>query len=384
MIPESSPTRPSSTARRGPRNGRRSRPTTSRCCNIPAAPPACRRARCCPTAISPRRCRSTTSGARPARDERGDAIERVICVLPLFHIFALTVVMLSCLRRGHLISLHQRFDVESVMRDIEVKRATGFPGVPTMWIAIAALPDLDKRDFSSLRTAGSGGAPLPVEVAAIFERKVGMKLRSGWGMTETCPAGTAHPGQRTGQARLGRRGLARHRDGRGVARRSHEGAEGRRDRRDPHPRTERHARLLEQAGGDRAGVRRRPLPHRRHRLSRRGRLLLPGRPQEGHDHLRRLQRLSADDRAGDLHASVGVRGDRDRHSRRLSRRGGEGLHHAAPRRQAVLARRAARLPDRQARQARAAGRAGIRQRAAAHAGRQAVAPRVAERASNRR
>ncbi len=62
-----------------------------------------------------------------------------------------------------------------------------------MWIAIAALPDLDKRDFSSLRTAGSGGAPLPVEVAAIFERKVGMKLRSGWGMTETCPAGTAHP-----------------------------------------------------------------------------------------------------------------------------------------------------------------------------------------------
>ena len=36
------------------------------------------------------------------------------------------------------------------MRDIEVKRATVFPGVPTMWIAIASLPDLDKRDLSSL------------------------------------------------------------------------------------------------------------------------------------------------------------------------------------------------------------------------------------------
>jgi long-chain acyl-CoA synthetase len=129
---------------------------------------------------------------RPARAER-NAIERVICVLPLFHIFALTVVMLSSLRHGNLVSLHQRFDVEAVMRDIEVKRATVFPGVPTMWIAIAALPDLDKRDFSSLRTAGSGGAPLPMEVARIFERKVGMKLRSGWGMTETSPAGTAHP-----------------------------------------------------------------------------------------------------------------------------------------------------------------------------------------------
>src|SRR5712691_21779 len=130
---------------------------------------------------------------KPARAERGGAIERIICVLPLFHIFALTVVMLTSLRHGNLISLHQRFDVEAVMRDIEVKRATYFPGVPTMWIAIAALPDLDKRDFSSLRSAGSGGAPLPVEVAAVFERKVGMKLRSGWGMTETSPAGTAHP-----------------------------------------------------------------------------------------------------------------------------------------------------------------------------------------------
>jgi len=130
---------------------------------------------------------------KAARAERGDPIERVICVLPLFHIFALTVVMLSCIRRGHLISLHQRFDVEAVMRDIEVKRATYFPGVPTMWIAIAALPDLEKRDFSSLLNAGSGGAPLPVEVANVLERRVGMKLKSGWGMTETSPAGTAHP-----------------------------------------------------------------------------------------------------------------------------------------------------------------------------------------------
>src|SRR6201996_4056571 len=129
---------------------------------------------------------------KPARAER-DAIERVICVLPLFHIYALTVVLLSSLRRGHLISLHQRFDVEAVMRDIEVKRATYFPGVPTMWIAIAALPDLDKRDLSSLASCASGGAPLPVEVAKIFERKTNIKLKSGWGMTETCSPGTGHP-----------------------------------------------------------------------------------------------------------------------------------------------------------------------------------------------
>ena len=129
---------------------------------------------------------------KPARLER-NAIERVICVLPLFHIYALTVALLSSIRRGNLISLHQRFDVEAVMRDIEVKRATYFPGVPTMWIAIASLPDLDKRDLSSLVSVGSGGAPLPVEVARILEQRVGMKLKSGWGMTETCSPGTAHP-----------------------------------------------------------------------------------------------------------------------------------------------------------------------------------------------
>jgi long-chain acyl-CoA synthetase len=130
--------------------------------------------------------------SKTSRMER-NAIERVICVLPLFHIFALTVVLLSSFRRGNLISLHQRFEVEAVMRDIEVKRATAFPGVPTMWIAIASLPDLDRRDFSSLVSCGSGGAPLPVEVARILERKTNMKLKSGWGMTETCSPGTAHP-----------------------------------------------------------------------------------------------------------------------------------------------------------------------------------------------
>jgi long-chain acyl-CoA synthetase len=129
-----------------------------------------------------------------ARAERA-AIDRVICVLPLFHIYALTVILLGSLAHGDLISLHQRFDVTNVMRDIEAKRATAFPGVPTMWIAIASLPDLEKRDLSSLVSCGSGGAPLPVEVARIFERKTNMKLKSGWGMTETCSPGTAHPPQ---------------------------------------------------------------------------------------------------------------------------------------------------------------------------------------------
>ncbi len=122
-----------------------------------------------------------------------DGQSRVICVLPLFHIYALTVILTRGLKRGELLSLHQRFDVAAIFHDIEEKRATAFPGVPTMWIALANDPSLESRDLSSLVTAGSGGAPLPVEVARLFERKTGLQLKSGWGMTETCSPGTGHP-----------------------------------------------------------------------------------------------------------------------------------------------------------------------------------------------
>ncbi len=156
---------------------------------------------------------------RPARLER-NAIERVICVLPLFHIYALTVVLLSSIRRGNLISLHQRFDVEAVMRDIEVKRATAFPGVPTMWIAIAALTGprqarsvlAGQRRLGRCTAAGRGredpGAPGRHEA----EERLGHD--------RNLLARHRPPEGRARQARFDRPDAARHRDGRGVAGRS--------------------------------------------------------------------------------------------------------------------------------------------------------------------
>jgi long-chain acyl-CoA synthetase len=117
--------------------------------------------------------------------------DRVIAVLPLFHIYALVVLLLCQLKRGSILSLHLRFDPEAVLRDIEIGRATYFPGVPTMWTALNALDGIETRDFSSLRSVGSGGAPLPVEIAQRFERLTGQRLLGGWGMTETASAGTS-------------------------------------------------------------------------------------------------------------------------------------------------------------------------------------------------
>src|SRR4029450_12875167 len=84
--------------------------------------------------------------------------------------------------------------------DIEVKKATVFPGVPTMWIALANTPDIDTRDLSSLRCAPPGGPALPVDVAERFQKLTGHRLGGGWGMTETSPAGTAMPREWTGKA----------------------------------------------------------------------------------------------------------------------------------------------------------------------------------------
>jgi long-chain acyl-CoA synthetase len=119
--------------------------------------------------------------------------EKVIVVLPLFHIYALSSVFLRAIDQGNECFLRPKFDVATVLHDIEVKRANYFPGVPTMWIALAAVPDLEKRDLSSLNYCASGGAPLPVEVGERFKKLTGLSLRGGWGMSETAPAGTNLP-----------------------------------------------------------------------------------------------------------------------------------------------------------------------------------------------
>jgi long-chain acyl-CoA synthetase len=119
--------------------------------------------------------------------------ERVLAVLPLFHIYALTVNMIFGIRMGAEMILHARFDLDAVIKDLAQKKVTVFPGVPTMYTAIINHPDIEKYDLSSLKFCGSGGAPLPVEVNQRFQRLTGCSLLEGWGMTETSPTGTFTP-----------------------------------------------------------------------------------------------------------------------------------------------------------------------------------------------
>ncbi|WP_407496228.1 AMP-binding protein [Pseudooceanicola sp. MF1-13] len=112
---------------------------------------------------------------------------------PLFHIMGLSSGMIKRVSEGGTLCLRLRFDAASAIDEIEEKGIVSLGGVPTTWIAILALPDIDKRDLSSLEYVASGGAPLPVEVYNRVKQLTGHKLRGGWGMTETSPAGTTVP-----------------------------------------------------------------------------------------------------------------------------------------------------------------------------------------------
>ncbi|TVZ02004.1 long-chain fatty acid--CoA ligase [Trebonia kvetii] len=109
----------------------------------------------------------------------------VITVLPLFHVFGLSSILNVCVRFGCTMSLIPRFDPAVVLEAIQRDRATIFEGVPAMFISLLSYPDLDSHDVSSLRVAISGGASIPADVLDAFEKRFGIPVLEGYGLTET-------------------------------------------------------------------------------------------------------------------------------------------------------------------------------------------------------
>jgi long-chain acyl-CoA synthetase len=119
--------------------------------------------------------------------------EKMLGVLPLFHVFAMTAVMNLSIRLGAEIVLLPRYDLNDVMRTIQERRITLFPAVPTIYTAINQHKDIKSFDLSSIRYCLSGGAALPLEVREIFERNTGCTLVEGYGLSESSPVAAGNP-----------------------------------------------------------------------------------------------------------------------------------------------------------------------------------------------
>ncbi len=119
--------------------------------------------------------------------------ERVLAVLPLFHVFGMTVAMNLAVRIAAEIILVPRFDINGTIEVIERQQPTLFPGVPTIYTAINHALEKRAANLSSLRCCISGGAPLPGEVRRTFETLSGCRLGEGYGLSESSPVVCCNP-----------------------------------------------------------------------------------------------------------------------------------------------------------------------------------------------
>ena len=134
------------------------------------------------------------SNARDVGDylEMSDG-DRIITTLPVFHVFALTVVVNAPLMKGATLLLAPRFSPGEIYELAAKYEATVFAGVPTMFNFLYQFEEGDVKAFSHLRLAISGGASLPVSLLHAFEDKFNVRISEGYGLSEASPVTCFNP-----------------------------------------------------------------------------------------------------------------------------------------------------------------------------------------------
>src|SRR5438105_918161 len=130
------------------------------------------------------------------------AADRIIAVLPFFHIYGMQVVMNLALWQGATLVTMPRFELEPFLALLEAHRITRAFVVPPLVLALANDPAVDRYDVSSLRGVMSGAAPLDAALEAACARRLSCALIQGYGLTEASPVthavsdepGAARPG----------------------------------------------------------------------------------------------------------------------------------------------------------------------------------------------
>ncbi len=124
--------------------------------------------------------------------------DRILAVMPFFHVYGLTVVMNLAVLRGMTMVLIPRPELRHIFLAIEKHRPRFFPGAPRIYILLNESKDLAKYDLTSIEAFLSGSAPLPIEVMRRFEDLTGGgKVMEGYGLTEAAPVTHSNPREGT-------------------------------------------------------------------------------------------------------------------------------------------------------------------------------------------
>ncbi|MGW0879855.1 4-coumarate--CoA ligase family protein [Streptomyces sp. NPDC002671] len=114
--------------------------------------------------------------------------DRILAVLPLFHIYGLTALMNAPLRKGATVVVLPRFDLQTFLAAIETHRITRLYVAPPIVLALAKHPAVARYDLSSLKHVISAAAPLDAALAAACAERLGLPpIGQAYGMTELSP-----------------------------------------------------------------------------------------------------------------------------------------------------------------------------------------------------
>lgn len=119
--------------------------------------------------------------------------DRVVATLPMFHVFALTVVVNAPLMNGAAVLIAPRFSPAEIFELVKSQQATVFAGVPTMYNFLYQFQDGDPQDFATVRLAISGGSSLPVALLHSFEQRFNVRVSEGYGLSEASPVTCFNP-----------------------------------------------------------------------------------------------------------------------------------------------------------------------------------------------
>lgn len=119
--------------------------------------------------------------------------ERIVCVMPLFHSYALAMGLhLAAYCCGALVIL-PRYKPDTLLATMVDEKITIFPGSPTIFTGLLSRPDFTGAEFARVHTCYSGSAALPAEILQRWEKLTGCPIYEGYGQTEAGPVLTYNP-----------------------------------------------------------------------------------------------------------------------------------------------------------------------------------------------